>query len=228
VIRLRCHKKKWKRCRKESALLPVNGTYTCRRDTSFVSQHINTLSLNMTATADAAQFLPRGQVAPRVAQRFRSDLCIGHGDLLSKVSFILWSLSVYKWLAVPPHDKVWRLQARKNLGAMGWAHHGRTNDVCMCRLKTPALWEQNVAEPYMGILSAHIQTNCSEICTLTSCIQRFTFLTSQTDHPVFPFTFCIIDEPCRYATDFKLTKKKFQLSSVTSVAILDDNNFTTE
>jgi hypothetical protein len=44
--------------------------------------------------------------------------------------------------------------------------------------------KNNVAEPYIDILPAHIQTNCSEICTLTSCIQRFTFLTSQTDHPV--------------------------------------------
>jgi hypothetical protein len=47
VISLRCHKKKWKLCRKESAFLPVNVTYTCRRDTTFVSQHINTAFLNM-------------------------------------------------------------------------------------------------------------------------------------------------------------------------------------
>jgi hypothetical protein len=39
--------------------------------------------------------------------------------------------------------------------------------------------------PYTDILPAHIQTNCSELCTLTSSIQRFTFLTSQMDHSVF-------------------------------------------
>jgi hypothetical protein len=178
VIRLRCHKKKWKHCRKESALLPVNGTYTRRRDTTFVSQHINTLSLNMTATADAAQFIPHGQVAPRGAQHFRSDMCIGRGYLLSEVGFILWSLSVHKWLDVPPHEKVWRLQVR-------WIREPWDGPITaapaifVCRLKTPALWEPNVAEPYMDILPAHIQTNCSEICTLTSCIQRLTFLRCQ-------------------------------------------------
>jgi hypothetical protein len=35
-----------------------------------------------------------------------------------------------------------------NLRAMGWAHHGRTSDFCMCRLKTLALWEPIVAGPY--------------------------------------------------------------------------------
>jgi hypothetical protein len=188
MIRFRCHKKKWKHSRKESTLLPVNGTYTCRRDTTFVSKHINTLSLNMTATADAAQFIPRGQVAPRGAQHFRSDLCEGRGDLLSVASFILWSLSVHKWLDVPPHESL-EASSPGNSRAMGWAHHGRTTDFCMCRLKTPTLWEPNVAEPYMDILPAHIQTNCSEICALTSCIQRFTFLTSQTDHPVYYYHF---------------------------------------
>jgi hypothetical protein len=74
---------------KESALLPVNDTYTCRGVTNFVSHHINTLSLNMIATAYAAQFIPRGQVAPRGAQNFRSDLCKGRGDLLLEIIFIL-------------------------------------------------------------------------------------------------------------------------------------------
>jgi hypothetical protein len=88
VIRLRCHKKKRKRCRKESTLLPVNGMYTCRKDTTFVSRHINTLTLNMITTEDTAQFIPHGQIAPRGAQHFQSDLCKGRGDLLSEVSFI--------------------------------------------------------------------------------------------------------------------------------------------
>jgi hypothetical protein len=56
----------------------------------------NTSSLNMTTTADAAQFIPRGEVAPRGAQHFRSDMWKARGDLLSEVSFILWSLSVHK------------------------------------------------------------------------------------------------------------------------------------
>jgi hypothetical protein len=65
----------------------------------------NTLTLNMTATADVARFIPRRQVAPHGAQHFWSDLSKGHGNLLSEVSFILWSLSIHKWLVVPPHEK---------------------------------------------------------------------------------------------------------------------------
>jgi hypothetical protein len=145
VIRLRCHKKKWKRCRKESALLPVNSTYTCRRDITFVSQHMNTSSLNMTATADGAQFIPRGEFAPRGAQHFRRDLCKGHGDLLS--GFVCTQVT---WLT--PTRKILEASSPGNSRAMGWAHHGRTSDFCMRRLKTPALWEPNVAEPYMDIL----------------------------------------------------------------------------
>jgi hypothetical protein len=38
-------KKKWKHCRKESTLLPVIGKYTCRRHTTFISQHITTIVL---------------------------------------------------------------------------------------------------------------------------------------------------------------------------------------
>jgi hypothetical protein len=45
----------------------------------------------MTAMADAAHFTPRGQVAPRGAQHFLSDLCKGRGDPLSEVNLILWS-----------------------------------------------------------------------------------------------------------------------------------------
>jgi hypothetical protein len=43
----------------------------------------------MTATANAAQFILRGQVAPRGAQHFRSDLRKGRDVLLSEVIFIL-------------------------------------------------------------------------------------------------------------------------------------------
>jgi hypothetical protein len=56
----------------------------------------NASTLNMIATADAAPFIPRGQVGPRGSQHIRSDMCKGGGDLLSEVSFILWSLSVHK------------------------------------------------------------------------------------------------------------------------------------
>jgi hypothetical protein len=68
----------------------------------------NTLTLNMTTMADAAQFILHRQVAPH----FHSDLCIDCGDLLSVVSFIPWSLSIHKWPDVLPHEKVWRRQVR--------------------------------------------------------------------------------------------------------------------
>jgi hypothetical protein len=85
--------------------IPVNGTYTCRMDTTFVSQHINTLlTLNVTATADAAQFIPRGQVAPRGAQHFQSDLCKGRGDFCrSSASFC--GLCPYTRDLTYPHTK---------------------------------------------------------------------------------------------------------------------------
>jgi hypothetical protein len=66
--------------------------------------HATILSLNMTATVDAEQFIPRRQVAPRGAHHFQSDLCKSRCDLLLEVIFILWSLSVHKWLDVP-HKK---------------------------------------------------------------------------------------------------------------------------
>jgi hypothetical protein len=65
---------KRKHCRQESTSLLVSSTYTCRRDTTFVSQHLNILTLNMTATEDAAQFIPCGQFAPGGKQHFRSDV----------------------------------------------------------------------------------------------------------------------------------------------------------
>jgi hypothetical protein len=59
VIHLRCHKKNRKCCRNECTLLPVSGTYTCRKDTIFVSQHTDILTLNMTTAAEAALYIPR-------------------------------------------------------------------------------------------------------------------------------------------------------------------------
>jgi hypothetical protein len=70
------------------------------------------LTVNMTAAADAAQFIPGGQVVPRGAKHFRNDMCKGRGHLLLEVSFILWSFSVHKCFDVPPHEKVWRRQVR--------------------------------------------------------------------------------------------------------------------
>jgi hypothetical protein len=119
-----------------------------------------------------------------------------------RAAFPEWSGQRPRWPSVGGHlhsvvfvrtQVTWPTPTRRSLEvsspgnsrAMGWAHHGSTSDFCMCCLKTPALWEPNVAESYMDILPAHIQTNCSETCTLTSCIQRFIFLTSQTDHPVY-------------------------------------------
>jgi hypothetical protein len=84
--------------------------HTCVRGTPLSCP--NTLTLNMTATADGAQFIPRGEVATRGAQHFRSDMCKGRG-YLSEVSFILWSLYVHKWLDLPPHKEVWRCQVRE-------------------------------------------------------------------------------------------------------------------
>jgi hypothetical protein len=101
-----------------------------------VSQHINT---PQDRHGGGAQFIPRGQVAPRGAQHFRSDLCKGRCDLLLEVIFILWSLSVHKWLDEPSHEKSLEASSPGNSRTMGWAHHGRTSDFCVCRLKTPAL-----------------------------------------------------------------------------------------
>jgi hypothetical protein len=92
VICLRCHKKKGKRCTEESIYYQlVVRTHVGRTPLSCS----NTLTLNMTATVDAAHFIPHGQVVPRGVQYFRNDLCKGCGDL-SEVSFILWSFSVHK------------------------------------------------------------------------------------------------------------------------------------
>jgi hypothetical protein len=171
MIRLRCHKKKWKRCRKKSALLPVNSTYTCRRDTTQHDLHGGRGTVHTARTSFATW----------------------------RAAFPEWSVQRPRWSSVGDHlhsvvfvctQVTWRILTRKSLGnsrAMGWAHHGRTRDFCMCRLKTPTLWEPNVAEPYKDILPAHIQTNYSEVRTLSSYMHRFTFLTSETDHPVIQF-----------------------------------------
>jgi hypothetical protein len=137
VIHLRCHKKKQKCCRKESTLLPVNGMYTCRR----VPQHT---TLNMTATADTAQFISHRQVTPPDTQHFRSDLCKGHGDLLLEVSFFLWSL--YTNDLTYPYMKSLETSSPGNSRAIGWTLHGCTSDCCMCHLKTPAPRDCNVVE----------------------------------------------------------------------------------
>jgi hypothetical protein len=101
VIRLRYHKKKQKCCRKESTLLPVNGTYTCRRDTTFVFQHINT----------------------------EHDLHGGRGTIhtarTSCTAFPEWSVQRPRWSSVDGqlHSVVlvrtqvtWRTPTRKSLG----------------------------------------------------------------------------------------------------------------
>jgi hypothetical protein len=101
MIHLRCHKKKWKRCRNESTLLPVNGTYTCGRDTTFVSQHINTLTLNMTTTADAALFIPRGQVARNIF----GVICVKAAVILCRRSASFCGLCPYTSHLTYPHMK---------------------------------------------------------------------------------------------------------------------------
>jgi hypothetical protein len=138
VIRLRCHKKKRKRCIKESTLLPVNGTYTCSRDTTFVSQHINTQHDRHGGRGTIHTVHP----ARRSCATWRA-------------AFPEWFVEWPRWSSVrcQLHSVVfvrtqvtWRTPTRKSLEAsspgnsqaMGWAHHGRTSDCCMCRLKTPA------------------------------------------------------------------------------------------
>jgi hypothetical protein len=145
VIRLRCHKKKRKRCRKNSNLLPVNGTYSCRRNTTFEPQHINTKH---------GRHGGRGTVY--TARTSYATL---------RAAFPEWSGPRPRWSSVGGHrhsvvfvrrQVTWRTPTRKSLEtwspgnsrAMGWADQGRTSDCCMCRLKTPALREPNVAERY--------------------------------------------------------------------------------
>jgi hypothetical protein len=180
MIRLRWHKER-ETLQKKSAILPVNGTYTYRRDTSFVSQHINTQhdrhsGRDTVHTARTSRATWRAAFPDWSVQRLLWSSVGGH---LHSVVFVRTKVT---WRT--PTRKSLEASSPRNSRAMGWAHHGRTSDCCMCRLKTRALWEPNVAEPYMDILPAHIQTNWSEIRILTSCIQRFIFLTSQTDHPV--------------------------------------------
>jgi hypothetical protein len=47
----------------------------------------NTLTPNMTTTADVAQFILRRQIVSCGAQHFWSDLCIGRSDLRRSASF---------------------------------------------------------------------------------------------------------------------------------------------
>jgi hypothetical protein len=134
MIRLRCHKKKRKRRRK----LPVDGTYTCRRETTFVSQHINTQH--------------DGHDRRGTVHTARTSCATW------RTAFPEWSLYRPLWSSVGGqlHSVVFvrtqvtcRMPTRRSLEAsrsMGWAHHGSTFGCCMCRLKTPALWQPNVAE----------------------------------------------------------------------------------
>jgi hypothetical protein len=143
VIRLRCHKTKRKSCRNESTSLSVNGTYTCRRDTTFMSQHISTQHDHHGG---------RGTV--HTARTSCAMWC---------AAFPEWSFQRSRWSSIGGqlHSVVfvrtqvtWRTPTRKsveawslgNSWAIALAHRGRTSECCMYRLKTPALWEPNVAE----------------------------------------------------------------------------------
>jgi hypothetical protein len=157
VIRLRCHKKKWKRCRKESPLLPVNSTYMCRRDTTFVSQHINILSLNMTATADAAQFKPHGQVALRGTQHFWSDLCKRPqwSSVGSHLHYVVFVCTQVTWDT--PTRKSLEASSPGNSRAMQGALHGRNSDFCYVLPKN----SHTVRAPCGGTLHGHPFRSCS-------------------------------------------------------------------
>jgi hypothetical protein len=136
VMRLRCHRKKRKRCIKESTLLPVNGKYTCRRDITFVSQHFNT----------------------------QHDRHCGRGTVhTARTSCNTWR-SIREWYVHRPRWSVggqlhsvvfvrtqvtWCTPTRKspvNSRAMGWAHHSRTSDFCYVSSKNPcvAVWSRNI------------------------------------------------------------------------------------
>jgi hypothetical protein len=143
VIRFRCHKMKRKRRIKESGLLPQNGMYICRRDITFVSQHINTqhdcqggrgtVHTKRTSCATWRAAFPEWSV--------KTSQWSSVGDQLHSVVFVhtkvTWRTPIWKSLEASSPGNSW---------AMGWAHHGRTSDCCMCCLKSPALWEPNVAE----------------------------------------------------------------------------------
>jgi hypothetical protein len=117
--------------------IPVNGTYTCTRDTTFVPEHINNQH-------DC-------QGGRRTVHTART-ICITW-----RAAFPEWSVQMPRWSVVGQLHSVvfvgaqvtWRTPTRKRLEAsspgnsraMGWAHQGLISDCCMCRLKTPALWE---------------------------------------------------------------------------------------
>jgi hypothetical protein len=130
MIRLRCHKKKRKRCREESNLLPDNGTYTSRRDTTFVFQYINT------------QYDRHGgrgtvRITRTTCNTWRAAFLEWYGQRPQ------WSVGSQLHSVVSLRTQVtWRTPTRKSLEAsssgnsraMGWVHHGRTSDCCICRL----------------------------------------------------------------------------------------------
>jgi hypothetical protein len=175
MIRLRCHKKKWKRCRKESALLPDTGTYTCRRDTTFVSQHIITQH-------DRHGWRGTFHTARRSCTTWRA--VFPNAVIFCRKSSSFCGLCLYTSDLTYPHTK-------KSGGFKSgeFASHGMGPS-------RPHQWffyvspknSRTVRAQCGGTLHGHPSrsySNCSEIRTLTYCIQRFTFLISQTDHSVY-------------------------------------------
>jgi hypothetical protein len=108
-----------------------------------LSRH-NKLTLNMTATEDAAKFIPLGQFALRCVQHFRRDLCKGRSEL-SEVSFNC-DVCPYTSDLKYSHTKKSGGVKSGEFAAHGMGLSGRTSVCCMRRLKSPALWEPNVAE----------------------------------------------------------------------------------
>jgi hypothetical protein len=125
------------------------------------------------------------------AEKLRHVACSISGVVCAKAAVIFcWRWSSFRGLC--PYASDLTYPHTKNSGVFKsreFASHGMDqswpHQWFLYVSKTPALWEPNVAESYMDILHANIQTNCSEICKLISCIQRFTFLTSQTNHSVY-------------------------------------------
>jgi hypothetical protein len=117
--------------------------YTCRRDTTFMSQHINT---------QHDRHGGRGRVhtvrtscatwrAPLPEWSMQRPLWSSVGGQLHSVVFVRTQVA---WGT--PTRKIPEASSPGNSRAMGWAHHGRASDCCMCRLKTSALWEPSVAQ----------------------------------------------------------------------------------
>jgi hypothetical protein len=115
---LRCHKKKRKRCRKYSTLLPVNGTYTCGGGALLSCP--NTLTLNMTATADARHSSYRTDNLRHVERSISIVICAKTAVIFCRKSASFCGLRPYtSGFTYPPPPPQEKVRGRRVRGVCG-------------------------------------------------------------------------------------------------------------